>query len=776
MFLDHFPNHHSASFGDDVYFSPNGCKGRRLKENLTKINAIFADFDYKPKEMTGDMKPEFKQFILDLDDLPEPTFIVESGNGWHVYWCLEDSIDVEDSNRAELVEQVEGMHRYLSSEYGSDSGSVDVLHLLRKPGFEHKKMPEHPFMVTVVVENEDTKYTLDELLEAMPPVSKDAPVVDKNESDYDFDIRQVATDVWKELGDAVSFDDYGRMIWNEETTATFIGREGSGNYIATTSDDYPYKGNATTYVAGVLGISTKDAYKWLIRMYGEPGRGAMLGAGSVQENVQVSVQDIKERERYLNHLSEHDWDNKEWVKKLKSLGDRYFINFYKRVGQLYPHLKYEIGRLDTFWEYNKEEGTYEQLAQSTLAGIIIRALRDDEMESYTTDGQVKRIILNFCADPSRGVTLDSFSIPSGWLHVENGWLNLETEELMPHTPTRLSLYKMSVDYNPEAICPLYDKFLDVDAQMPSDQIRVIDQFSGYILTDSIDQHTCLILEGRKGCGKSMLMEIWMHMLGKKAIPLQLTSLQNGGERFIGQTLAHKNLCWFDEANPRTTSINEFFQNLITGEQIRIERKGVQGDDYVRNTMKVVLSLNEMPDHMPVGMDRRYRHIIFNRSFYEEGIVDPNYKKKVLENEKSGVLNRMLAGLRDLRKMNKMTMIAGEEERKREYALTSDDFSSFLSDHFVPTPASESDVRYSYQELRDAFVAEYPKSYNKQLTVRGFNKKLQATRLPEFKNIRTGKSGNMRGYKGIKLKKGHEMPRDKWEPIRTREELQQDENF
>lgn len=255
-----------------MYFSPNGCKGRRLKENLTDINAIFADFDFKPKQVTGDSKPDFKQFMLDLDDLPEPTFVVESGNGWHLYWCLDEPIRVDDSNREQLTEQVEGMHRYIHMNYGSDSGSIDVLHLLRKPGFEHKKMPEHPVMVEVVVDNEDTKYTLDELLEAMPPISKEVPVIENKSGESDFDIRQVAIDVWAAKGDKVEWDDLGRMIWNGETTGTFIGRQGEGNYIATTSDDYPYKGNATTYVAGVLDISTKEAYKWLIGKYGEPAR------------------------------------------------------------------------------------------------------------------------------------------------------------------------------------------------------------------------------------------------------------------------------------------------------------------------------------------------------------------------------------------------------------------------------------------------------------------------------------------------------------------------
>jgi P4 family phage/plasmid primase-like protien len=491
-----------------------------------------------------------------------------------------------------------------------------------------------------------------------------------------------------------------------------------------------------------------------------------LKAIGIDEIKDVDADPCPERTRYFTFKNEANYDDKNWVKKLKSISDTYFINFYKRVAYLYPHLKYEIGRLDSFWNYDDKEGVYYEIEQPTLSGIIIRALREDEMDSYTTDSQVKRIILNFTADPSRGVTLDDFVVTNGWLHVANGWLQLDTKELQPHSPERLSLTKMDTTFNPVATSPEFDKFLDIDTQMSSDQIRVIDQFSGYILTNGIEQHSCLIIEGRKGAGKSMLVEIWMNILGQKGVTLQLKNIQNNNEKFIGETLSHKNLCWFDEANPRTADINEFFQTLITGETIRVERKGVQKSKFVKNTLKIVLTLNEMPDHMPTGMDRRYRHIIFTRSFYEEGIMDPDYKKRILENEKSGVLNRMLRGYDDFKKMGRLTTIDGEEERKREYTLTADDFSSFLSDHFNPTPVNEGIVRYSYEELRNAFVAEYPKNYHQQLTVRGFNKKLLATRLPEYGHLQKGKSDGARGYKGIELKKGHELPNNDTSPIRV----------
>ena len=754
MFLSHFQNPYKQTLHPEgaPFFTPNGCNGARLKPNLSHINAVFADWDFKPKEgePTGSAKPDFKQFMLDLDDLPTPTFVVESGNGWHLYWCLEESIVVDDSNRVELTNQVEGIHRFIHTNYGSDSGAMDVLRLMRIPGHEHKKQPEHPFMVRVVIDNSDTKYTLEELLEAMPPIYKEVVEVDESEDEDDYSVRQAAVDAWAERGDKVEFDTLGRMVWNGQKTGTFIGRQGKQNYIATTSEDFPYRGNPTTYVAGVLGISTKDAYKWLIRTYGEPGRGAMLGAGSVQENVQVSVQDIEERERYLEHLSEQDWDNKDWVKKLKSLREGYFINFYKRVAQLYPYLKYAVDVENLFWNYDPDTGIYKELGFQSVRSMVLRALREDELDVYTTDAHVKRVLSNYIAETNRGVTTNDFSSDDEYLHVKNGWLHLKNLELLPHTPSRLSLHTIGVEYDPCAECPLYDKMIE-DFQMPSDQVRVIDQYSGLILTNDIDHQEMLVFDGRPGSGKSLIIETWMAVLGHKAQSEKLSMLKGDAERFMGDSLVGKTLLFFDEANPKTENINESFMKFVSEKIIKIERKGQNKRETVRNTLKVVLALNEMPYHFPPGFDRRYRHIIFTRSFRDEGIEDKTMYKRIVEGELSGVLNRMLRGLHDLWRMGSTTSIAGESERKRQFSLAADDLSAFLSDYF------DVDVTYSSvvngKDMLKAFKEEYPTSFNKGLSQHAFSKKLLSIRLAEFKGIKKDRDRDCRGYSGIKLKPG-----------------------
>lgn len=283
MFTRHFPNSHTVSIHDSsaegkllpfkvgdkvpeghgVFFTPNGCVGRRLKENLSHVTSVFADFDFKSGV------PELKQFLLDIDELPTATYIVRSKNGYHCYWRLTEPIVVTDKNRDELIKTMEAIHRQMVVTYGADAKAADILHLLRIPDYEHRKDINNPFMVEIVSDDSDTTYTLEELTHAIPPLYEDAkPAYEPSPSD--FDLRKVVVDVWKEKGSEASFNKMGQLIIDGVRTATFLGRKGSGGYIATTSTDYPYQGNATTYVAGVLGTSTSEAYKWLGYKYGFP--------------------------------------------------------------------------------------------------------------------------------------------------------------------------------------------------------------------------------------------------------------------------------------------------------------------------------------------------------------------------------------------------------------------------------------------------------------------------------------------------------------------------
>lgn len=476
------------------------------------------------------------------------------------------------------------------------------------------------------------------------------------------------------------------------------------------------------------------------------------------------VEACPERTDYLLHLEEGDWKNDDWKKKLKQLEEAYLRNFYKQIHYLYPNLLFAIDIDGVFWNYNETLGVYEKIGYQSVRSIILRELRKEGLDKYTTEQHAKRILANYIAESGNGATLNDFVEEDGWLHVQNGWLNVDTLTLEPHSPVRRSLYTIGVAYDETALCPLFDKFLDEDVQMPKDQVRVIDQFSGLILTNDISHKEMLIFDGAPGCGKSMVAELWLEILQKKSTISDLSRLNGGAARFIGESLTNRTLCFFDEANPKTENINEFFQNLISGKYIKVEKKGVQDTEEVQNTLKIVLALNEMPHHMPAGFNRRYRHILFTRSFRAEGIEDKSLQKKIIDTELPGILNRMLRGLKDLKKMGTTTVILGEEERKRQFTLAADDLSAFISDHFEPDDSNEEHACIEGKKMLQAFKEEYPSNFNRGLSIHAFSKKLLSVngRLSEFVNIRKERTKTYRGFAGLKFKDGHYFSSDGFE--------------
>lgn len=426
MFLDYFPNAYQQTLYPEgsLFFTPNGCNGARLKENLTHVNAVFADWDFKPREgeATGTGKPDFKQFMMDLEDLPTPSLIVESGNGWHLYWLLEQPIGVNDDNRDLLIKKVEGVHRFIHEKYGSDSGAMDILRLMRVPGHEHKKQPEHPFMVAVVEESDD-RYTLEELMTAMPPVYKETVVVDESSDEDDYDIKQVAIDVWKQKGDVVTFDTLGRMVWNGVKTGTFVGRHGKQNYLATTSDEFPFRGNPVTYVAGVLGITNKQSYMWLIDKYGKlKSSNAEIDWGGLMsvKNKDGDVTYLPNDENILYILDHHKvakWDDFKCRPFLR-IGGQWLLRDDGRDGELYSWLvrKYSflakvtvqrVGALITMSQYRNRYDS----AQDYLNGL-------------TWDGEAR---LDHWLHKTFHVDDDNFNQTIG----KNWWMGMVSRILVP---------------------------------------------------------------------------------------------------------------------------------------------------------------------------------------------------------------------------------------------------------------------------------------------------------------------------------------------------------
>jgi putative DNA primase/helicase len=123
--------------GWDVYYGvlPRTEHGGTKESVVRETATLWADVDAKAH---GGSKQAGLMALIDFD-VP-PAVVVDSGHGYHAYWVLDHFISVD---RAETImrgiaRQVKGDHVY------------DAPRILRLPGTQNWKDPEHPLPVRVL--------------------------------------------------------------------------------------------------------------------------------------------------------------------------------------------------------------------------------------------------------------------------------------------------------------------------------------------------------------------------------------------------------------------------------------------------------------------------------------------------------------------------------------------------------------------------------------------------------------------------------------------------
>lgn len=459
------------------------------------------------------------------------------------------------------------------------------------------------------------------------------------------------------------------------------------------------------------------------------------------------VEMCPERAEYLAHLAEESWGDEKWVKKLNRLKAAYKLAFHNYVAEVYPFLRFELGEDKNYWNYT-DEGVYEEVNYVTVRGLVIKLLIEEDLADATTDSFAKNCLARYRAMfPERGSDYNDFDTDDIWFHAANGWVNLETLEFTPHTPQRLSRRKSAVAYNPEAKCPVYDSFLDTEMQLKQDQVRVIDQFSGLCLTGDIHHQKMLTFIGRPGSGKSTLLNSWTHVLGDLAIERKLTELQGESMRFAGSSFVGSTLCWFDEVDVKKAEMGNALGTIITGEHINVERKGINGIIKTRNSVKCVLTANRLPNTAELGIYRRIILINLSHSFSDSETARLDMADKLKE-EASGILNRMIRGLHDLRKMGTFTMISGHADLIEEYKAQSDTIAEFLDTYFVP--GDEDDVVETTKLLEAYRHFTLDKTFG-ILTPQKFGRLIASQPLTRFSHIKPKKGiAGVRCWSGLRL--------------------------
>ncbi len=314
-----------------------------------------------------------------------------------------------------------------------------------------------------------------------------------------------------------------------------------------------------------------------------------------------------------------------------------------------------------------EGGVYVD-AEDFIAGLI-----DDRFRGINTTAFINNVL-----DYIRRHSLYEFK--DEWVAVENGIINPATLEIMGCTPEIVTRIKLNVAYDKDAQCPAWLKFL---GECKSDAV-LLQETAGYPLLPGYPHQKAIMLLGGGGQGKSVFLKVLAEILSTSNVSAAgLQSLVDN--RFATSDLYGRLANIAGDIPDMALSNTGIFKGLTGDDRVRAEKKGKDAFDFW-NRAKLLFSANQLPPTKDKSTGYMRRWILID--FLREMVRNPNPRLAAeLLAEKAGILNWMLEGAKRVNEKG-FTYTSDPEEMTRKYiersepvvkffeACCSEDFDSF----------------------------------------------------------------------------------------------------
>lgn len=266
------------------------------------------------------------------------------------------------------------------------------------------------------------------------------------------------------------------------------------------------------------------------------------------------------------------------------------------------------------------------------------------------------------------------------INVRNGLYNVIEDKLEDHTSDYRSTVQLNVNYDPNATCPRFEKFLDEAMGGDMEQVRLIQEMIGYLLIPITVAQKCFVIVGAAGAGKSVLLRVINDlMLGQRNV--SNVSWQALNERFKTAELFGKLANIFADLPTKNIDDNGIFKALVGEDYLTVEKKNKNPFSF-KSTARLLFSCNNIPKNYGDKSEGFYRRLIIIR--FDHAIPperrDTNLIDK-FQSEADGIFMFALDGLRRLIR-NHYTFSETDKNRKelRQYREDSDSVLSFVREY------------------------------------------------------------------------------------------------
>ena len=381
---------------------------------------------------------------------------------------------------------------------------------------------------------------------------------------------------------------------------------------------------------------------------------------------------------------------------------------------------------DTGKIYVFNEGVYEE-AETMIRGLVEQWLGIEVSKHFLDEvlGHIER---------ASYVKRSEFNKPGALIPVQNGLLDLDTEELSPFNKDKIFTFKSDAVYDKTKKSTKFLKAVNewVDPQ----DVPLLQEISGYCLLPGMPFHKLFFLHGTGFNGKGSYIRTLQAILGKDHCSNLSLEEFDGNHRFAMARLYGKMINVSSE--PRTDrDLQTNLLKKICGEDfIDAEEKNKQKALNFMNIAKPFILGNKFPkvNDNTMAFWERAETIKFSSSFTGAKQIPTIWNTWINDqDEMSGILNWKLEGLHRLIKNNGFTKTKSSEKTKIEFQKISDTTGAFLNEyceHFKEGVYIKRDLYERYREYCDVEgldcdpLSRFSIKINSQTWIKSGNKRIE----------------------------------------------------
>jgi len=601
--------------GYEVYVGVNPRVGQASgKKNVHWLAAFHAEVDYghaghkkKPEHDTyDDALAAIKAF-----EIP-PTLLNRSGGGFHCYWVLNDPVNVSEIG----LDALENINRALMAGVKADGGTHNINRILRVPGTFNFKIPQNPRSVTVIIDSGPT-YNLDVFRPYMgfQPQKK---------------TKKTPTP---------ALPDPPPVNWDKTISSLPVSAKIQFLIVNGNDGSYTSRSEADQAVITALvnkGMSFVDI-KTIFENYkiGDKYREHSSPDNYLRHNIKQAKEfsNLTEEERqdplFISGALHKD-DNGKY--HLKIVPFQEFMNK--------KHMLKFLEKERAFFRYNGQ--CYEQCSEDRLNNICQTEL--GKLRELFTPAS-KANFIHFAIGNDLVDVDKAFEDQIRYLTLQNGLYDLSQYELISHDSGIFTTNLLPYDYNPDAECPRWVRYLDEVFLSDTATILFVQEAVGYAFHKSIPKAVLFFLIGDGGNGKSVFIDVISSLCGKENVcNISLNRLND--EKYLPELFGK--MINVSGETPNAKCMNtDLIKSVVAGDWVtgrEVYKKPSKFKPYAKH----YLGMNTLPDidDNTHGMWRRIHVIEFPRKFTENE-MDVELTSTLMD-ELSGIFNWALEGYRRLR--------------------------------------------------------------------------------------------------------------------------------